>query len=411
MRRLARVAVVLAVLLAVAMPAVAASTVTVAGWARYGILFPVTIQNKTLAAASQVYDALGQAKYGRLYLTYKVDDFNTFYLYYEGADTAVSVLYAYLDTNLAKYLKLDASGVGLTVSAGRYGTWDNAYNNLTNNGNEDISVAGVGTTWAIWALASYKTFVTLEMGWAPGSLDPAKFRENDFYVGLSTVQSGAWGKLSAEVAIDGNPHTYVPIVAVGDATPATQYSTVTEGQLVADAAYEKAFGDITMKVGAGMNYNNNLNPEKNGLTWAGGVKATHKTLGSIAVGAKGTTLDNWNAAAQAQAAGLAGAVTAAYDSGAVFQYLYSELVVNAVPNKVSLLGYVRLNFAADQDLFNAMDLAVKFLVGPANFLFGYQMGQVSNWAYQTVARPTSVAYADWVWAEHGGPWFRMEISY
>jgi len=152
MRRLARVAVVLAVLLAVAMPAVAASTVTIAGWARYGILFPVTIQNKTLPAASQVYDALGQAKYGRLYLTYKVDDFNTFYLYYEGADTAVSVLYAYLNTDLAKYLKLDASGVGLVMSAGRYGSWDNAYSNLTNNGNEDISVAGVGTTWALWGL-------------------------------------------------------------------------------------------------------------------------------------------------------------------------------------------------------------------------------------------------------------------
>jgi len=411
--RLARTALVLAVLLALAMPAVA-SEVTIAGWARYAVLLPVTIQNATLAPASQVYDALGQGRYGRLYATYKIDDFNTFRLYYEGADTAVSVLYAYLTTDLAKYAKLDAAGLGLTLGAGRYGSWDNAYNNVTNNGNEDISSAGVGTYWALWGTVGYKTFFTLEWAWAPGSLDAAKLRENDFYVGLSTVQSGDWGKVSAEVAYDGNPHTYVPIVAVGDATPATQYSTLADGIVVADAAYEKAFGDITMKVGAGMNYNLNLNPEKNGLTWAAAVKASHKTLGTVAVGVKGATLDNWTARAQTltSAGGFVTAITdvAAYDPAAVFQYVYSEIVVNAIKN-MALLGYVRLNLDPAQDIFNAMDVAVRFDVGAADFYLGYQLGQAANWATLTVARPTTVAYDDWVWAAHGGPWFKMEISY
>jgi len=354
--RLAKAALVLAVLLAIAMPAVA-SEVTIAGWARYGCIIPVNAA-----------DVTKHAVYARMYATYKVDDFNTFTLQFFNNDpvivasigaTATSTIadnvyiyYAYDTINLAKWLKLDASGLGLTLIAGKLWQGDAGYGNVTQSGWEDTSVTAAGApSWGLAANISYKTLFTLELADIPVT-------KNDYYVGLYTAQTGDWGALNAEVSYDGNAA-----------------ATLADGVVALGANYSKAFGDITPKVGAGFNYNLGAAT----YAWNAGIRVTHKTLGLVSVAAYGKT-------------------------GATFNLLIADFAINAIKN-MGILGTVKLNFATGEDLFNTLDAAVRLDVGAADIYLGYFLGQSALWA--PVAFTTTATDR----AAHSGPYVKVDISY
>lgn len=351
--RLARAALVLAVLLALAMPAVA-SEVTIAGWARYGFIYPVNAA-----------DVVKHAVYARLYATYKVDDFNTFTLQYFNNDPVivnaigatatttiadnVYIYYAYLTTNLAKFLKLDASGLGLSLVTGKLWQGDAGYGNVTQSSWEDTSVTAAGApSWGVAANISYKTFFTVELADIPVTA-------NDYYVGVYTAQSGDFGAINAELSYDGNAA-----------------ATIADGVFAFGANWSKAFGDITPKVGVGMNYNLGTNA----LAWNAGFRVTHKTLGLVSVAAKGVT-------------------------GTMFNLLIADFAVNAIKN-MAILGTVKLDFTAGADVFNTLDAAVRFDVGAADFYLGYQLGQSALWA------PTTFTTTATDRAAHSGPYFKID---
>lgn len=354
--RLARAALVLAVLLAVAMPAVAASEVTIAGWARYGFHIPVNTADSTLHAV-----------YARAYLTYKADDFNTFTLQMFNNDPVivasltptatttiadnVYIYYAYLTTNLAKYLKIDGSGLGISLINGKLWHGDAGYGNVTQSGWEDTSAAGLGAAWATAGTITYKTVGGFEYAVNP-------IGNNDFYFGLYTSQTANFGTISAEIAYDGNSG-----------------ATFGDGIVVTDGSFQRTFGDITAKIGTGMNYN----IASAALAWNAGLRVTHKTLGLLSMAVKGVT-------------------------GTMLNLFIADFAVNAVPN-MAFLGTVKLDFTAGVDLFNTLDAAVRFDVGVADFFLGYQLGQSALWA--PVAFTTTATDR----AAHSGPYFKVDIAY
>lgn len=355
--RLARVVLVLAVLLAMAMPAVAELKVTFGGYADYGF----SVGLSPFAAQDRAYE--------RLYVTAAIDDFVKAYIRLDfnqralltGTVAAPAVTNVgnaeywngWASVNVAKFFKLDAQKIALDAKFGRVDSYDNSYGSTTSWGAEDIGNAGAaetaGNELGYEVIAGYSDLVTLKFAQAPAIAD-------DFFVGIYHNKKYGTTQVSAEVFY------YGAEAVVG-----------TPGRLIIDGQIQPVMGDLALDFGAGFRYQ----LSDSAWAWGFGAGAKYKTLVGGRVGVYG-------------------------NNTAVLSNIVADVMFTPVA-LVDFLAAAKFNVMPTFGFVSA-DIAARLNIGVADLYFGYLVdGTAVGTAPAALWAPKAI--------DGGSPYVKVVVSY
>jgi len=275
-----------------------------------------------------------------------------------------SIIEADATIDLTKPFGIDPAQLDNVLKMGFYGSWDNAYCNMTAGGYEDVSIAGVGHTgggydWYMSNLLTVAKDFNFKFAIAPRSAWPAV----DMFVGAYATPNLGFGTLRAELFYD------------------TALRSDWMGQVQANGRIEIPMGTDGSAVWAGAGFLYDLNPTLNTATtqqWKFAVTGKYLmgTLVNVAASLWGNSLDIVDGASYTVY--VTPIVTLMDGKGADGKVDASKVVTIdlCASGKLSFESNTVRSVAAKQ-LIQGLDTAARVNIGNADIYLGYLFTNVA----------------------------------